>query len=214
MYIVVLRVFEPQEGQQYADVTAAVRALANDYGLRVVVDGSPNSLPPELLTTNRQEVLSVEPMPREMIESIPEYYDFVQTLKRLGLDNAVWQLLGGCPAEYLKIRGLMAECSDDATQVDVVKSHLVFALSEASQIVLKCSPNTEAIVKMFMERKELQLSVYKLKGLGLMLDYPNKVFREVTRLGGTVIEPATSAVGLIIREIHSEQDLDNLVNRL
>ncbi|RYH07974.1 hypothetical protein EON65_41280, partial [archaeon] len=115
--IVVLRVPERQKGQQYADVTAAVRALADDYGLRVVVDGSPNSLPPELLTTKRQRVHLVEPMPREMIESIPEYNEFVQTLRRFYLDNAVWQVLGGCPAEYLEIRGLIAECSDDVTQV-------------------------------------------------------------------------------------------------
>ena len=31
---------ERQIGQQYADVTAAVRALLDDFGLRCIVDGS------------------------------------------------------------------------------------------------------------------------------------------------------------------------------
>ncbi|RYY42794.1 MAG: hypothetical protein EOO06_20635, partial [Chitinophagaceae bacterium] len=92
--IVVIRVPERLAGQQYADVPSAVRALADEYGLRVVVDGSPNSLPPELLTTNRERILSVEPMSREMIESIPEFQDFIGKLKRFHLDNAVWQVLG------------------------------------------------------------------------------------------------------------------------
>ena len=47
--IVVIRVPERQIGEPYAQVTAAVRDLADLYGLRVVVDGPPNSLPPKLL---------------------------------------------------------------------------------------------------------------------------------------------------------------------
>ncbi|RYG96289.1 hypothetical protein EON65_54645 [archaeon] len=134
-------------------------------------------------------------------------------LKRFHLGNAVLQVVGGCPAKYLILQGLIAECSDDAV-VDTTKNHLVSVLSEASQLsVLKCSPNTEAIV--FRERKELQLSVYELKGLGLMLDYLNKVFREVTRLDGIFIKPATSAVGLILTERScTGQDVVSLANRL
>jgi hypothetical protein len=52
--IVVIRVPERQQGQQYADVTAAVRGLADEFGLRVIVDGSPNSIPPELQATVKQ----------------------------------------------------------------------------------------------------------------------------------------------------------------
>ena len=37
----VIRVPERLSGQNYADVPAAVRDLADLYGLRVVVDGSP-----------------------------------------------------------------------------------------------------------------------------------------------------------------------------
>ena len=40
--IIVIRVPERQIDEKYAQVTSAVRALADDFGLRVIVDGSPN----------------------------------------------------------------------------------------------------------------------------------------------------------------------------
>ncbi|RYG93427.1 hypothetical protein EON65_58915, partial [archaeon] len=159
-----------------------------------MVDGSPNSLPPELLTINRQAVLSVEPKSSEMIESIPEFQNLIGKMKRFHLDNAVWQVLGGCPAKYLTMRRLITDCLDDEI-VDRMRSHLISALDEAGQIVLKSNPNTKAIVKLFREKNVLQLSIYELEKLGLMIDYPNKVFKEVTR-EGIYVEPATSAVGL------------------
>jgi len=74
-----IRVPERLSGQNYADVPAAVRDLADLYGLRVVVDGSPNSLPPELLATKRETVIAVELMSKEQIESIPEFKVTIST---------------------------------------------------------------------------------------------------------------------------------------
>ena len=65
--IIVIRVPERQIDEKYAQVTSAVRALADDFGLRVIVDGSHNSLPPELLATTRETVIDVETMSKEMI---------------------------------------------------------------------------------------------------------------------------------------------------
>ena len=75
--IVVIRVPERLSGQNYADVPAAVRDLADLYGLRVVVDGLPNSIHPELLATKRETVIAVESMSKEQIESIPEFKDLI-----------------------------------------------------------------------------------------------------------------------------------------
>ena len=61
----VIRVPERVGDAKYADTPSAVRYLADEFGLRVVVDGSPNSLPPELLRTNRELVMDVEPMSRD-----------------------------------------------------------------------------------------------------------------------------------------------------
>ncbi len=58
----VIRVPERLSGQNYADVPAAVRDLADLYGLRVVVDGAPNSLPPTLIATKRETVVAIEPI--------------------------------------------------------------------------------------------------------------------------------------------------------
>jgi hypothetical protein len=102
--IVVIRVPERQFGEPYAQVTPAVRALADDYGLRVIVDGSPNSIPSELLTTTRETVMTVEPMSREQLESIPEFKILIDALKAHKLDNIVWNVIGGSPSKYLKLK--------------------------------------------------------------------------------------------------------------
>ena len=107
--IVVIRVPERLGGQNYADVPAAVRDLADLYGLRVVVDGSPNSLPPELLATKRETVVAVEPMSKEQIDSIPEFKDLIDFLKSHNLDEPVWKVLGGSPVDYLKLEETMID---------------------------------------------------------------------------------------------------------
>jgi hypothetical protein len=133
---VVIRVPERLSGQNYADVPAAVRDLADLYGLRVVVDGSPNSLPPELLATKRETVIAVEPMSKEQIESIPEFKDLIDFLKSHNLDEPVWKVLGGSPDDYLKLEEAIIDdklsLSDTASDVVVnqVKDHLLSVLSD------------------------------------------------------------------------------------
>jgi hypothetical protein len=202
---VVIRVPERQVGEKYAQVTSAVRSLADDFGLRVIVDGSPNSIPPELLTTNRETVIAVEPMTREQIESIPEFEGFVGFLKSHQLDCPVWKVLGGSPAKYLKLKEMIDELSLSNTATDViieqVKNHLQSVLSDAlNKNVLNSTTNTKQIIKKFREKKSTKISKAELEAMEFLLDYPNKVFREVKTLDGWFIEPATSAVSLIISE--------------
>jgi hypothetical protein len=54
-------------GQEYASLTGAVRTLVDDYKLRVIVDGSPNSLDESLLNTDRAHVIEIKPMTKDMI---------------------------------------------------------------------------------------------------------------------------------------------------
>jgi hypothetical protein len=58
---------ERKVGQDYAGLTGAVRTLVDKYKLRVVVDGSPNSLDETLLRTKREDVIDIKPMTKEMI---------------------------------------------------------------------------------------------------------------------------------------------------
>ena len=206
--IVFIRVPERQAGQIYADVTAAVRSLVDDFGLRVIVDGSPNSIPPELLTTTRETVMVVEPMSRDQIESIPEFQSLIDVLKAHKLDGPVWNVLGGSPSRYVKLGETLTEflalppsasASDEV--VDQVKGILLAILSDAlNSNILNSSVNTKAIIRTFREKKVNKMSKAELEAKGLLLDYPNKVFREVKSSGNRQVEPATSAVSLIITE--------------
>lgn len=213
----VIRVPERLSGQNYADVPAAVRDLTDLYGLRVVVDGSPNSLPPELLTTKRETVIAVEPMSKELIDSVPEFRDLIDFLKSHNLDEPVWKVLGGSPIDYLKLKKLVvkmlslpATASEEV--VNEVKNHIQSVLSHSlTRNVAKSSSNTQAIIDVFREKKVTKIPIMELKAMGLLLDYPNKVFREVT----TFVEPSSPAVSLIISEnVQDDVGVDELLDKL
>ena len=219
----VIRVPERQTGQPYADVTSAVRDLADDYGLRVVVDGSPNSLPPELLATKREIVIAVEPMSKEQIESIHEFKGLIGFLKSRNLDEPVWKVLGGSPADYLRLETAIIDkklsfydtASDEV--VNRVKKHLQTVLSDSlNKNVLNSSLNTEQVIKIFRERKVLKIQKAELKAMGFLLDYPNKVFREVTTSDRwCFVEPSSPAVSLIISEnVQDNAGVDELRDKL
>ena len=203
----VIRVPERQAGQSFADVTSSVRALADDFGLRVVVDGSPNSLPPELLATKRETVIAVEPLSQEQVESIPEFKDFIDFLKSHNLDEPVWKVLGGSPADYLKLKEAivdnilpLSETASDEIE-NQVKNYIQSILSDSlNKIVAKSSVNTKQIIKIFRERKITAIPQMELEAMGFLLDYPNKVFREVKTMEDWYIVPSSPAVSLIVTE--------------
>ena len=205
---VVIRVPERQTGEPYAQVTSSVRALADDFGLRVIVDGSPNSIPPELLTTTRQTVMVVELLSRDQIESIPEFKSLIDALRAHKLDSLVWNVLGGSPSKYVKLKELISSklhLPPSATVskeiVDQVKYHILSTLSEALyKNIDECSANTKAIIEVFRKKKISNIPVTDLTAMNLSLDYPNKVFRKVMLLDECLVEPATPAVSLIITE--------------
>ena len=212
--IVVIRVPERLSAQNYADVPAAVRSLADDYGLRVIVDGSPNSIPPELLTTKRAMVMTVEPMSREQIESIPEFKILIDTLKAHKLDNLVWNVIGGSPIDYLKLKVALSRImpqfpSETISKelADEVKIYLLSMLSEAlTTNILNSSANTKAIINALRDMKVSKIPKTELEAMGFSLDYPNKVFREVRFSGRCLVVPVTPAVSLIITENIRDDD--------
>jgi hypothetical protein len=221
--IVVIGVPERQFGEPYAQVTSAVRVLTDDYGLRVIVDGSPNSIPSELLTTTRETVMTVEPMSREQLESIPEFKILIDALKAHKLDNIVWNVIGGSPSKYLKLkealrRFLFQLPSETVSKeiVDKTEGYLYLILLDAlNKCINKSSAKTEAIINVFREKKIAKLTSGELKALGLSLEYPNKVFREVKSLDDYIVEPATPAISLIITEnIGNKEGIYKLIEKL
>ena len=218
----VIKVPERQIGEPYADLTSAVRDLADIYGLRVVVDGSPNAIPPELLATKRETVIAVAPMSKEQIESIPEFKVLIDFLKSHNLDELVWNVIGGSAIDYLKLKKLvvkMLSLPDTSSDVVVnrVTSHLQSVLSDSlNNNVANSSSNTKQIIKIFRERKVIKIPKMELEGMGFLLDYPNnnKVFREVKTTEGWYIEPYSQAVALIISEnIQNDTGVSKQVRR-
>ncbi len=218
----VIKVPECQIGQNYADVTAAVRDLADLHGLRVVVDGPPNSLPPTLLATKRETVIAVEPMTKEQIESFPEFKGLIALLKSRNLDKPVWKVLGGSPADYLKLEEVIAvnksSLSDTASEevVNQVKNHLKSVLSGSlNKNVANSCLNTQEIINIFREKKIIRIPKMELEAMGLLLDFPNKVFREVKTMEGWYIVPSSPALSLIISEnIKSDEGVRELRDKL
>lgn len=219
----VINVPERLSGQSYADVPAAVRDLIDLYGLRVVVDGPPNSLPPELLATKRQTVIDVEPMSKEQIDSIPELKDLIAFLKSHNLDEPVWKVFGGSPIDYLKLEEAIIvnklSLSDDTASekvVNLVKNRLQSVLTKSlNKNVADSSANTKAIIDAFREKKIIRISKTGLKAMGLLLDFPNEVFHEVKTMEGSYIVPSSPAVSLIISEnIQSDEGVRELRDKL
>ena len=95
---VILSIKELEQGQMPAEITGAVRTLA-ELGLRVVVDSSPNSFAPGVLTTLRQVVINVEPLDIDTFRKDPEFLALFNILDQHGLSSLVLQTLGGVPGD-------------------------------------------------------------------------------------------------------------------
>jgi hypothetical protein len=151
----VIKVPERAERREYADVTAATRELANEYGLRVVVEGDHNSIPPSLLTTMRQILMEVEPMSRDVLENISSFSGLIKFLKENGLADGVWDVLGGSPADYNRLDSVYEQASPSPLNaITAVKRFVFDNLSDAlTKQILNSSPNTKLIINQFRTKK-------------------------------------------------------------
>ncbi len=189
-------------------MTSAVINLADLYGLRVVVDSSPNSIPPELLVTKREIVIAVGPMSKEQIESIPEFKGLIGFLKSHNLDEPVYKVFGGSPVDYLNLEETISDNDlalydtssiHNLEVVNRVKSRLYNVLMKVlTKNVGSCSTNTQAIIDDFRKAKAIKIPKMDLKARGFVLDYPNKLFREVDTVEDSYIDPSSPAISLII----------------
>ena len=102
---VVLRAAERKPSETFAALDSAARALTQEYGAHVVIDASNNSMPEAAVATKREKVLEIEPMPRSLLQQLPELLPLHDALKTVGLADVVWAVVGGNPADYLKLLG-------------------------------------------------------------------------------------------------------------
>jgi hypothetical protein len=195
--IVVLRAGERRDGQDYADIPGAARELAG-YGLRVLIDGSTNSLPSEVLTTLRQAVLELEPMARNIMLSIPEYAGLLKLLRDESLEDVAWLVLGGVPAHFDELCLLMA-CNEPAMYRRVIVNYILDEVGKAidrRDTMLAAHPAMKSILDLFMTQNEVPKSLLTQKGI--TSPSPNKVLRVVLRSHIAKLVPADTTMALVL----------------
>ncbi len=187
-----------RKGQPYASATSAVRLLADDYGIIVIVDGTPNSLPEELLTTKRQRTLNLELMKREDLESVPEFNDLIKFLSDHQLADGVWEVLGGSPVDYVRLMDVYRRnCNVEANEIVVeIKQEIISILRKAQYSITDSSANTMKIVEFFRVNGVLKISKASLASHKMIFDSPNQVLKN----GGLFLMPSTPAIRLMIKE--------------
>jgi hypothetical protein len=196
--LVVLRAGERRDGQDYAGFPGAARELAG-YGLRVLIDGSTNSLPSEVLTTLRQAVLELEPMPQTTLCSIPDYAGLLKVLRDESLEDVAWLVLGGVPAHFDELRLLMA-CNEPAAYRRVIVKYLRDEISKAidrRDTMLAAHLAMKSILDLFKTQNEVPKSLLTVKGIAS--PSPNKVLRIVLRGDCMMLVPADAAMALVLR---------------
>jgi hypothetical protein len=161
----VLSASEVPEGsvnKEPAELTGAVRALT-EMGLRVVVDSSPNSLPKGILSTKREDVIHVEDMTSEQIRSFPQLVHlFARLDAHPGLFDVVYDLLGGNPADFVKLERRVSELSADTDIRTAVEAFCITRLGDVRQdymLLTKRQPGFVNVFKLFKTDKALKDSV-------------------------------------------------------
>ena len=212
--MVVINAAERKVGQDYAGLTGAVRTLVDDYKLRVVVDGSPNSLDETLLRTKRQSVFDIKPMTKEVVWQIGQLQDLFKYAKEAGLEDSMFAVLGGIPADYEEIwRNSKFDLQAGRDAREVIGTHLCASISAAIGLVNESCGNdntaTAKLMKLFQETSIFTKST--LVTNKLQRPTPDKVFREVERDGVSVLTPASNAIGIVLQHSLSKKPtLDKL----
>jgi hypothetical protein len=200
--IIVINATERKVGEEYASLTGAVRTLVDKYKLRVVVDGSPNSLDETLLRTKRQSIIDIKPMSKEMIWQIEQLQDLFKYVKEADLDDTVFAVLGGIPAGYEELwRNAKTDLQDGQPPQQVIGSHLCAEIYASIKLVKDSKTKTndlEEIIKLFDKEKKRILSD-TLTVKKLQRPTPDKVFREVEQDGIPVLIPASNSIGIVLQ---------------
>lgn len=193
---VVINATERSIGQEYAALTSAVRTLVDKYQLRVVVDGSPNSLDESLLRTTRERVIDIKPMTTEMIRQIDQLQDLFRFSKQAGLDDVLFSVLGGIPFKYEKLwKNAEQALKDGENPRQVIGFHLCEHISDAIKIVRNSKINEKdmnEIIKLFDKENDFILCD-TLGEKNLKRPCPDKVFVQVGRDGKYMV-PASNAI--------------------
>ena len=196
---VVMAMSERTAGSGYAQVTGAVRTLA-ELGVRVIVDASPNSAPPDLTTTKRQIEINISVMTSDQMRSIPELRALFRRLDPMGLSEVVLELIGGNPADFHQLARVLAK--SDCTDIPgAVEAFLVERVVEADRRLKAMLPGNQKFKKIFeLLGKQKPVATSELSERDLQLPTPCKVLRMRTLDDGNdVVVPSSPLVSLLLQ---------------
>lgn len=199
---VVLQAAERKPSQPFADLDSAARALSHDFGLCVIIDASDNSLPGAARATLREVLLDVEPMPRAVLEALPELAPLLAALREAELADLVWSVVGGVPDNYLKLWGSW-ERSGRGDAAPVVATFVADVLGRAVSNVedaAAADARLQAVFDIFRRSTYVHYSV--LRERGITRPSPDKVLRVAPSPSGAPLRalvPADAATALVLR---------------
>ena len=212
--IIVINATERKVGEEYASLTGAVRTLVDRYKLRVVVDGSPNSLDESLLRTTRQRVIDIKPMTREMIWQIEELEDLFKFVKEAELESTLFAVLGGIPSRYLELwDNAKIDLQGGNNPRQVIGAHLCAEIYASIQVIEDSkskSNHMEAIIKLF-DKDMKWIPRKSLTVRRLQQPTPDKVFRRTKRNGISILIPTSDAICIVLQHsLEKEPSLSEL----
>ncbi len=76
-----------------------------------------------------------------MLLSIPEYESLFHVLRKEGLEDVAWQVLGGVPAHFDLIVAQL-ECNEPAAYRRVIVNYILDEVGKAISPAVECSPRT------------------------------------------------------------------------
>ena len=98
--LVILNINERSPHDPHANFAEAAKTSTYNYRLRVLVEGSNNTLPDELFATKRGRSIDVVEMDQGTVESISEFKISITSLREADLADVVYHIIGGVPADY------------------------------------------------------------------------------------------------------------------
>ena len=222
--ILVIPADERSVDQKYAELPQAARQLA-DYNVFVIIDASNNAIPTRF--TERELIYEMQPMPDEIITTLPQLIKLFDFLK---LTNLYEDVLATCGGVVAKIEKLNVQCNlngnEDEQEIekrkgiieDFVINEIRIAMKDRNRCI-DLYPETKNILDKFKTIQTAEIDAKPILELvnKSQIDIKN-VLRLVMRDYGEVYIPASRAMSIVLRsgivKVNSFADFRDIVSLL
>ena len=220
--ILVISAGERYEDQKYAELPQSARELAA-YGVFVIIDASDNAMSPKV--TTREHIYEMQPMPDNVIVTLPQLIKFFDFLKKINLSEEFLDTCGGCVSRIEILSSKFNFNGNDAEEEIEERKKMVeqFVIETIRDAIrdrdkcISCYPETKDILNQFKTIQTGELVAQPILDLLDMskIDFKN-VLRLVKRHYGEVYIPASRSMSIVLRsgikEVNSFADFRDIVS--